>query len=418
MALRHLVALGLGLGLALPLAAASAVAKDSPSAPDLLSAGNGFFTVYVDETSVNGRGLYSVTTGPSHPAGDGKNVLFAGPTSFNTIRSFTTGRNYVQRDIGGGAVWLDPYTSGAVAPLGSTGFRTTYVLPGNQTAPDRLTIVSDVRVNGTTLTTSAVEVTTTVTNNGTAPVSIGRRYLWDYQIALDDGPTFAPGSPPGAELIAEAEYTPPTFAWYRVRDNDANLSPPTFAVRGTVSGPAGVTPPPTQPTRLQYACWSDAAATAFDYAVSGQIIGVNDPSCPGSDGGDAAVAYYFGHDAASGTTIAPGASATVSASILADATPTAVLLSTLAASRRPAGTLVIWRTSSETDLLGFNVYRRAGGARVKVNGSLIRAAFARAPGRSYSWLDRSARGRGAARYWLEQVSLDGSSALHGPVTAS
>ena len=82
----------------------------------------------------------------------------------------------------------------------------------------------------------------------------------------------------------------------------------------------------------------------------------------------------------------------------------------LSASATAHGTLVPWRTASELDVLGFNVYRGIDGRRVRVNKQLI-AASNRASGASYSYLDRSAR-RGT-RYWIQAVNLDGSRSWYG-----
>src|SRR5258708_39303585 len=70
-----------------------------PSAQAVVSAGNAFYQVFVQDTSGSGVGLYTATTGPSHPAGSGLNVLFGNggaATRFNTIPSYSNGADYVQ----------------------------------------------------------------------------------------------------------------------------------------------------------------------------------------------------------------------------------------------------------------------------------------------------------------------------------
>lgn len=279
-------------------------------------AGNAFYRVFVeDNAGSGGLGLYTATTGPDHPAGAGLNVLYGNGfpgTTFNTVRSFTSNTDYPQ--TGGTSssnpiVLLSPY--GAVAPIGSTGFRATYTLPGPPTTPDALTIVQDVNVNGLAFLDSTVEVTTSVTNTGDGAVAIGIRYLWDFQIGDDDGPTFMQRSPFGPVLVDETEYFFPAFESYRVQDNDVNPNPPTFDVFGTVTGPPTVYPPPTQPALLKFADWPLSDDTAFDYTI--------DPNRNIADVGlgsnDSDVLYYFGHNLDSAILIAPGATATVSASL-------------------------------------------------------------------------------------------------------
>ena len=76
--------------------------------------------------------------------------------------------------------------------------------------------------------------------------------------------------------------------------------------------------------------------------------------------------------------------------------------------------LLRWRSGSETGLLGFHLYRQAEGARARVNRALV-AARGGAAGRAYTFRDRLPRGTGQVRYWLEELRLDGSRVLHGPV---
>jgi hypothetical protein len=303
------------------------LAWDTALAQGVLSAGNGFYQVFVQATPGLGVGLYTMTTGPSHPAGNGLNVLFGNGqpgTSFNTIRSYSSSTDYIQE---GGKTsinptfLLDPF--GTVTPLGSTGFRTTYVLPGGSNSPDAMTIIQDVQVNGTTFEDSTVDVTTTIINNGSNTLSAGVRYFWDYQIGLDDGPVFQPllsiatASRGCSEFTTEIDFTNSTFEAYRMVDNDVNPHPPTFNIFGTVTGPPTVTPLPTPPDLLQYVCWPSASGTAFEYTVDPtRDIATTASDCQsGAGGGDSAVDYFFGHDFNSSLLIPPAASTTVSASL-------------------------------------------------------------------------------------------------------
>src|SRR4051794_33885040 len=107
---------------ALMLVGALGVARPASAATQ--TAGNGVYNVHVDDAN----GQYTATTDAAHPSGAGLNVLYGDGspgTSFNSLRSYTTATNYVQNGN------LGPFST--TAPLGSTGFRTTYVLPGGQT---------------------------------------------------------------------------------------------------------------------------------------------------------------------------------------------------------------------------------------------------------------------------------------------
>ena len=285
-----------------------------------VTAGNSIYSVYVQDISGGGVGLYTITTGPAHPAGAGLNVLYGNGspgTTFNTIRSYTSGTDYVQ--AGGttsvnNVVLLDSF--GTVSLIGSTGVRTTYALPGPPTTADTITITTDVNVHGTTSANSTVEVTTRVANNGAAPVAIGIRYLWDMQIGNDDGPTFQQISPDGAVLVNETEFSAPGFLSYRIEDNDTNPAPPTFLIFGTVTGPSLLVPKPTAPDLLQYACWPSAVVTAFEYSVNpSRDIATTASDCRGFAGGDTTVNYFFGHDQAHAVTVPPGGAFAASASL-------------------------------------------------------------------------------------------------------
>ena len=85
------------------------------------------------------------------------------------------------------------------------------------------------------------------------------------------------------------------------------------------------------------------------------------------------------------------------------------------ASATKKGVQLRWKTASEVDTLGFNVYRDVKGKRVKVNRSLIASAsIGGTAGHSYSFLDRLGLKAKAPRYWLQVVDLDGKRTWHGP----
>jgi hypothetical protein len=97
-----------------------------------------------------------------------------------------------------------------------------------------------------------------------------------------------------------------------------------------------------------------------------------------------------------------------------EAEPLAVTVSSFTAVRARRGVVLRWRTGSEVDELGFNVYRMRGDRRVRLNPQLLPAA-GRAAGSSYSFLDRHAPRQATVRYWLQDVGADGARTWHGPV---
>ncbi len=84
---------------------------------------------------------------------------------------------------------------------------------------------------------------------------------------------------------------------------------------------------------------------------------------------------------------------------------------------------LLWKTGAEAHNLGFNVYREQNGERVRLNPSLIAGsallmsgALPKHSGKTYTWIDSSSN-PGAGTYWLEDVDVNGTRSMHGPVTA-
>lgn len=88
--------------------------------------------------------------------------------------------------------------------------------------------------------------------------------------------------------------------------------------------------------------------------------------------------------------------------------PTSVQASGFAARPARQGVELRWRTRSEAEVLGFDVYRQAGGTWLRLNRSLIAARGDAAAGASYRFADRSARPGSTYGYRLEVVRRDGS----------
>ncbi|ABX43172.1 hypothetical protein [Lachnoclostridium phytofermentans] len=95
-------------------------------------------------------------------------------------------------------------------------------MPGPPTTPDAIIILLDINVVGGTFADSTIALTTQVINNGEAPIQIGLRYLLDYMIDFDDGPTFQQLGPNGPILVNETQFVLPTFEDYEIEDNDVS----------------------------------------------------------------------------------------------------------------------------------------------------------------------------------------------------
>jgi Peptidase family C25/Concanavalin A-like lectin/glucanases superfamily len=110
--------------------------------------------------------------------------------------------------------------------------------------------------------------------------------------------------------------------------------------------------------------------------------------------------------------------------------PTAVTLASFTATGFDDGRILLrWQTGFEADNLGFNIYREESGRHTLINPSLIAGSALIAgtrtvlsAGQSYVWADNGIAGCGLriadcrkAKYWLEDVDLNGKSTWHGPV---
>jgi len=273
------------------------------------SAGNEVYRVEVEQTAGRqGLGTFAVSTGPAHPDGAGRAILFGGSaatrfTSGLTVRSYSTGTDYVQaagtHASGNLTVALD--THGGAEPLGGTGYAARYSVETAAGAPESLDIESTVRVLGTTPADSSVEFTTTITNRNAFAVEIGVRYLLDVAAGDDDGPALAgPGQP-----LLRAEQDVGASAGRQGLQGSEATAPAFYAQAGGVP----------QPDRAVFAYWDTASETAFDYTAGDLDVA--------TEGGlnDSALLYYFGASQATALPLAPGESLTVTIALTGTAAP-------------------------------------------------------------------------------------------------
>jgi uncharacterized delta-60 repeat protein len=82
------------------------------------------------------------------------------------------------------------------------------------------------------------------------------------------------------------------------------------------------------------------------------------------------------------------------------------MLASMSATRLNGQVIVRWRTTSEGDARGFNVYRGQDGGKRRVNQALIRAKGTRGRGAAYTFGDLAPRS--ARDYWLEDVAAGGT----------
>ncbi len=94
-----------------------------------------------------------------------------------------------------------------------------------------------------------------------------------------------------------------------------------------------------------------------------------------------------------------------------------VELTSFAASPGQGEVTLTWSTASESDNMGFYVFRSIGAsARVLLTPELIPGAGTTLVPQTYRYVDRDVTPSVTYRYWLEQVDFQGTSQLYGPVT--
>ncbi|MCX8043456.1 MAG: DUF1566 domain-containing protein [Desulfobacterota bacterium] len=82
--------------------------------------------------------------------------------------------------------------------------------------------------------------------------------------------------------------------------------------------------------------------------------------------------------------------------------------------------IIRWSTASELDNAGFNLYRAESedGPYTKINAALIPAKGMATQGAAYEFIDKDARLWKTYYYKLEDIDLNGTPTMHGPVSAT
>jgi len=97
-----------------------------------------------------------------------------------------------------------------------------------------------------------------------------------------------------------------------------------------------------------------------------------------------------------------------------------VELSSFTATPANRKVILTWKTESEIDNAGFNVYRAKSedGEYIKINGALIPAEGTSTKGTVYHYVDGDLVNGEPCYYKLEDIDTSGFSSMHGPVSAT
>ena len=99
---------------------------------------------------------------------------------------------------------------------------------------------------------------------------------------------------------------------------------------------------------------------------------------------------------------------------------TLITLASFEAAAKNNKVILLWKTESEINNAGFNIYRSESenGEYTKINASLIPAQGSPANGVSYKFVDTGVTNRQIYYYKLEDIDLNGTSTMHGPASAT
>ena len=124
----------------------------------------------------------------------------------------------------------------------------------------------------------------------------------------------------------------------------------------------------------------------------------------------------------SSTTSDPNLSNNSSTATSTVQSPTAVDIAGFHAYARTDGSVMLeWNTQEESRNLGFHIYRDGTGGRQRITPSLIagsalllRGSLPQHAAKTYRWID--ARPTSETTYWIEDVDINGTRTMHGPVS--
>jgi hypothetical protein len=111
---------------------------------------------------------------------------------------------------------------------------------------------------------------------------------------------------------------------------------------------------------------------------------------------------------------------TTASSVTTSIPPTVVELSSFTAASAGSSIMLKWETESETNNAGFNIRRAESenGEYVKINSELILTKGSSTRGAAYEFIDAAVQNQKTYYYQLEDIALEGTSTIHGPVHAT
>jgi hypothetical protein len=239
-------------------------------------------------------------------------------------------------------------------------------------------------------------------NSGVFNRIVDKGYSTSYYFGGGDGTNDLTFYLSGTEVFDTADSTFTIDAWhYAAVTYDITSGDATLILDGTESGPWNYTGGITGNTNTVYISYS-----GLDYDFAGYIdeVRISDTDRTAewlkteySNQSDPATFYNIGNEE--------------------EPAPTAVDLISFTATGLDEEVLVEWETAQEVDNLGFNLYRSTelGGSYSKLNRRLMPGLLSSVTGKLYTYVDEDVTRSVLYYYMLEDVDLDGTRTMHGPI---
>lgn len=282
---------------------------------------NNYYILHVANSAEGfGYGTWNALTGPFHPGGSSRDILFSGTTTqtnYSSLRIYRSpGVTATYAPMIGTGLDLDNYfTSEGISPLGppGQGHRTVWTIPA-----EGIVLTQDVFLRPgmgfATYDNSAIIHTMEIRNTGVSTLRVGFRNLYDWALSDgggEDGPNASLELVCGGAVIQPA--TTLEFSHAPVTADVMRLAvapgTPTYQAMMALNYDPGFWPglPITVPDQVAFVSWPDAYDAFFDYTVI--------PSFDTTS--DSATLTWFGRTDAQAISIPAGTSKRITQAIFA-----------------------------------------------------------------------------------------------------
>lgn len=366
------------------------------------------------------------TLGP----GGGDSIQFTGATSTLTLNGKTLTLGSTIGSIAAGSGFIGSTTSAmSLQDGGSAGAMGTLVFVSGGQSLQNLTMN---RTGGS----GSVALGTPLTINGALTLSNGIINTGVNTLTLTDTAT---ATRTAGYVIGTYKKIYTTTGSFTYDVGTANGYSPLNANVTGLNGTSDLTVKPTQTAQPQIQTPSKALQRYWTLTEGGDLTAtltfnyLDPPDVPGTANETAFIVIKY--DGANFTTptgvvdfvnnkfTVPNVSSFSDWTLAEAIAPTAVKLINFNATSDNGLVRLEWSTGYEARNLGFNLYREQNGKRTRVTPSMLAgSALLTGPksvltaGHSYTWWDAPAQDRtGAAQYWLEDVDINGTRTLHGPI---